>query len=440
MEENEVKKKQGKSKQQMLGTDIHQALQKRGYQIGYTTVNRYIRQVKQRSKEVYIRQHYSPGQAIEFDWAEVKLEIQGMTKRVMLAVFTSCYSNHRWGRLYYRQDMSSFLHAHACYFSFAGVIAALVIYDNMRVAVKKFTLRNKDKQPTEALLKLSTYYQFDYRFCNASRGNEKGHVERSVEYVRRKAFAPQDSFDSLEQANSYLSDICKDLNLGSAKGKSQSIDQDFKQEVQHMKVAPSPYDTAELRSLRVDKYSCIKVDTNYYSVPEGFVGQFINVKVYPDVINIYDFTHRLMASHERRHTRFEYYVKLGHYLKTLHTKPGALAGSTGLHQADQALKNIFTNHFADRAKDFVELLILTQQHQHSVEQLQEVIQECVQLCPHHPLCVDKLKFLLARSKQVQVQDTPPPSTQEMSQHIAQHCTQQLQDIQSLIGSNQLIIN
>ena len=33
------------------------------------------------------------------------------------------------------------------------------------------------------------YYQFGFRFCNVRKGNEKGHVERSVEYIRRKAFA-----------------------------------------------------------------------------------------------------------------------------------------------------------------------------------------------------------------------------------------------------------
>lgn len=54
----------------------------------------------------------------------------------------------------------------------------------MKVAVKRFVGR-QEKEPTEALLKLSTYYGFAFRFCN---GNEKGHVERSVEYIRRKAF------------------------------------------------------------------------------------------------------------------------------------------------------------------------------------------------------------------------------------------------------------
>jgi len=59
----------------------------------------------------------------------------------------------------------------------------------------------QEKEPTEGLLRLSMYYQFSFRFCNVMRGNEKEHVERSVEYIRRKAFGLRDEFDSREQAN-----------------------------------------------------------------------------------------------------------------------------------------------------------------------------------------------------------------------------------------------
>ncbi|WP_146108428.1 transposase [Enterococcus faecium] len=55
-------------------------------------------------------------------------------------------------------------------------------------------------------------YGFNYRFCNARRGNEKGHVERSVEYVRRKVFSKKDTFETLEEANKYLEEELNKLN------------------------------------------------------------------------------------------------------------------------------------------------------------------------------------------------------------------------------------
>jgi len=427
---NKIKQQQGKHKQQMLGTDIHQALKEQGYQIGYSTVCRYIRQVKQKSAEVFIRQHYTPGQAVEFDWGEVKITIGGQDKNMMLAVFTTSYGNHRWARLFYRQDMSSFLHSHSCYFTYVGGVAQQVVYDNMRVAVRKFTIRNSDKLPTEDLLKLSAYYQFDYRFCNARRGNEKGHVECSVGFIRRKAFAAVDNFESLEAANKHLLEKCKDLNKGTVKGLSRSIQGHFAEELKHMRVAPKPYDASELRSLRVDKYSCIKVDTNYYSVPEGWVGTFVDVKVYPDLIQIYDNHNKLIASHERRNTRFEYYLSIEHYLKTLRTKPGALLGSLTLHQADQWLKDIFITHYKQRHKDFIELLLYIRQAQYTIVEVQSAIERCISICPQHPLSLDKLKILLMQKTESNNHTTTP--TGQMSKQIEQNAIGQLQTIQSLI--------
>jgi len=85
-----------------------------------------------------------------------------------------------------------------------------MVYDNMRVAVKRFV--GTEKEPTDGLLKLSLYYGFHFRFCNVRRGNEKGHVERSVEVIRRKAFAFRVTFETIEAANQYLYEICEIRN------------------------------------------------------------------------------------------------------------------------------------------------------------------------------------------------------------------------------------
>ena len=54
---------------------------------------------------------------------------------------------------------------------------------------------------------------FAFRFCNTYRANEKGHIERNVEYVRRKVFSKKDNFGSLDAAKLYLKDELKILNL-----------------------------------------------------------------------------------------------------------------------------------------------------------------------------------------------------------------------------------
>ena len=195
LEENEQKRQQGLRKQLLKSCDIFEQINLQGFDIGYTTVCNYIRSKlgKEPSKEAFIRQQYKPGEVCEFDWGEVKLYINNDLVRFQLAVFTSAYSNYRFATLYQRQDTLAFMESHVAFFDYTQGVYKQMVYDNMRVAVSKF-IGKHEKEPTQALLQLRGHYRFTHRFCNAYRGNEKGHVERSVEYVRRKAFAVKSCF------------------------------------------------------------------------------------------------------------------------------------------------------------------------------------------------------------------------------------------------------
>lgn len=72
----------------------------------------------------------------------------------------------------------------------------------MRTVVKSFI--GTEKTITDSMIHLSNYYQFKIRLCEPRKGNEKGHVERSVEFIRRKAFASTYRFSSLEEAQTHL--------------------------------------------------------------------------------------------------------------------------------------------------------------------------------------------------------------------------------------------
>ena len=211
LDDNQRKRQEGLRKQIKRKIDIHDYVLSQGGQIGYTTLCNYIRDKELRKQEAFIKQAYIPGEECEFDWAELKLIIGGVKRRLYLAVFTSAYSNYRYCRLYHRQDTLAFMEAHNEFFAHLGGVYQEMVYDNMRVAIKEFVGRS-EKTPTDALINLSGWFQFRWRFCNARRGNEKGHVERSVEFVRRKAFCHTDSFDTLDAAQNHLVATCNHLN------------------------------------------------------------------------------------------------------------------------------------------------------------------------------------------------------------------------------------
>jgi hypothetical protein len=51
-------------------------------------------------------------------------------------------------------------------------------------------------------------------------------------------------------------------------------------------------------------------------------------------------------------------TKIEHYLRTLKKKPGALAGSTALQQAQPELQKIYHTYYTGKEKEFIQLLEL----------------------------------------------------------------------------------
>ena len=168
LKKNAVKIATGLRKQRMLKKDIHQFLLSQGYTISYATVCSYIKNIEsykeKKKSEAFIRLFYEPGCIAEFDWGEVLLFIDGVKTKFYLAVFTFGHSNGRYAYLFRHQNTLAFMESHRNFFRDIHGVPAMMVYDNMRVAVKSFV--GGDKKPTEALMKMSGFYCFEYRFCN----------------------------------------------------------------------------------------------------------------------------------------------------------------------------------------------------------------------------------------------------------------------------------
>ncbi len=374
LEQNQKKRMSGLSKQQLKKIDILAALHSQGFDVGYTTVCNYIRGKENapREREAFIRQVYEPGSSCEFDWGEVKLTISGKQRKFQLAVFTSGYSNYRYSFLYERQDTLAFMESHVAFFSFTGGVYREMVYDNMRVAVAKFIGRH-EKEPTKALLDLRGHYQFGHRFCNIYRGNEKGHVERSVEHVRRKAFGLKDDFSSLEEANNHLLSTLKKINNTKQQLTVKSADEMFAEEKKYLIEHTEPLECSDSEQLRVDKYATICYRTNRYSVSDKLVGRFVDVKIYSSKIEVF-YDNQIVANHKRVCSKHQWVISIEHYLETFKRKPGALPGSLALADREQ-LKEIHNTWFTGASRDFIELLHYCHKNQIEDNHLATTVQQ-----------------------------------------------------------------
>lgn len=381
--ENEAKRLDGRHKQQLKKIDIHEKVVDAGYSISYSVVCDYIATKILRTKEAFIKQGYEAGMSCEFDWGEVKIKVDGVCRRVYMAVFTSSYSNYRYAILFERQNSLAFKEAHIIFFSHVDGVWCQMIYDNMRVAIAKFVGKT-EKVPTEALLQLSRWYLFKWRFCNLAKGNEKGHVERSVEVIRRKSFAFKDEFQTFGEAQQYLCARVEKLNKTIPYGAEMSPYDRLQQERKGLYAHPGKMECFFGENLKVDNYATVCVGTNRYSVPDRLSGRMVFVKSYSSHIQVYD-ANEVICQHPRSYERFTWQINLDHYLVTLKRKPGAVAGSIALKQAPSWIQSLYAEHFIHNPRSFIELLQYCQAHEISHQQLRTTINT---VSNQHPCSVD----------------------------------------------------
>lgn len=334
----------GSHKQKLTKLQIHQIIEDEGFSISYSTIAVKVNEKLSKAKECFIKQSYELGDRLEYDFGEVKLLIGDKLDTYHMAVISSPAADFRWAFLYKNQKKAVFMDSHVRFFEMVGGVYKEVVYDNMRNVVIKF-IGKTEKELNEDLIKMSMYYGFDINVTNCFSGNEKGHVEGSVKIIRNHVFAKNYEFNTLEDAQEYLN--------------SQLIKMNEDSNIEEEKLNLLPYkpklELANISINKVNKYSFVRVENNFYSVPEYLVDKEVSVKSYLDKIIIYA-NNSHVCEHKKIDGLNEISIDISHYLKSLFRKPGAIKNSIALKSTPQ-LKSIYDKYFNTNPKKFIEILI-----------------------------------------------------------------------------------
>jgi transposase len=442
LKKNAAKIVMGLRKQRMLKRDIHLLLLSKGYTISYATVCNYISKMEavneKKKSETFIRLFYEPGRIVEFDWGEVILFINGMRSKFYIAVFTFGHSNGRYAYLFRHQNMLAFMESHRNFFREIQGVPAMLVYDNMRVAIKDFV--GGEKKPTESLMKMSGFYCFSYRFCNIRAGWEKGHVERSVEYVRRKAFCMIDHFTDIPSAQEHLSRTCRQINGEKASVSTADKSSRLEADLASLKSFPGNLGCFEIAEYSVDKWSTISMKNVHYSVPDHLVGEKVQVKVYSEkIIILHD--RQKVASHQRSYHSGDWRIELEHYLRTLSRKPGALTHSVVWNEAPEELKKLYESHFKDDNKTFVSLLTYAKEKEFSFTDIIKASKELTKRGVKK-ISSQQVMAMLHGNLQTdgQEEDRQPSLLPAQQEKIEQQATDTLESLTALMTGNSEIMN
>ena len=302
--------------------------------VGESTVREYVRQRKielgLEHGEVFVPQTYHWGQEGQVDWYEAWAEIDGERVKANVFCLRSMASGGAFHRAYPHASQQAFLEAHELAFGYFGGVFRVLRFDNLKSAVKQI-LRGHQREETQRFIAFRSHWGFQSEFCTPGEGHEKGGVESENGFYRRNHLVPLPKARNWDELNAMLLEECKKDEQRVVGDRSLSVGAGMCREREHLlPLAEEGFELASTHFPKVNGSRCVKVLTNFYSVPAP-VGKEVQAKVYAAHVEIWS-EGRCLARHERCFSRQQKVLDLEHYLEALSRKPGALAGSTPLEQ------------------------------------------------------------------------------------------------------------
>lgn len=150
--------------------------------------------------------------------------------------------------------------------------------------------------------------------CNPASPHEKGTDEESVGYIRRVAFGERSSFESFEEAIEWLITCLAELNIRPVYRRPEVPVQGLVQEQDLMHPQPTlEYANYDLKRATISRYSLVKCEGNFYSVPDTYRPRQITLKILVDRIALLD-GNDVIASHRRLTGKQQYSLDITHSL------------------------------------------------------------------------------------------------------------------------------
>ncbi|MEO1019730.1 MAG: IS21 family transposase [Pseudomonadota bacterium] len=335
-----------------------------GYDGGITLVQEVVREWKTHQREVFLPLTHRPGEAqVDFGFADVVLD--GELTKICLFVMTLPYSDAIFVQAFPRECTEAFLEGHKRAFEFFGGLPTRISYDNAKVAVAKI-VGNRERKVTREFLRLQSHYLFESHFCLVRRPNEKGHVERLLDFARSNFLVPVPRIDSLERLNKQLSTACKQDLDRKLRGKSACKRTLLGEE----QLRPFPKQTFEAHRLshaHADSLSLVRFDTNSYSVPTKYAYRSITIVATIDEVRLI-YEDQLIARHRRDWGREQYCFDPVHYLALLERKPGGFDHARPLEDWDLPIcfgvlrRRLEAESSGSGTREFIKVLRLLERH------------------------------------------------------------------------------
>ena len=368
--------------------------------------------------EAYLRLRTLPGEQMQVDWAHFgQLQIGRARRPLMGFVMVLSYSRRVFLRFCLNAQMDSFLRGHVEAFIAFGGLARVLLYDNLKSVVLERVGDAIRFNPE--FLAFAKHYRFEPQPVGIARGNEKGRVERHIDFIRKSFFAARE-FADVDDLNAQARQWCEGRALDRPwpQDDALTVRQAFAAEQPRLLGLPAAgYALGQRLEVAVAKTPYVRFDWNDYTVPHTHVRRTLSVLADEQRVRIFDGITEL-ANHPRSFDRHQQIEDRGHLQALIKHKRRARAhrGCDALAQVAPASTELLLMA-AQRGHNLgsITAALLRLLDQYGAQALQAGILEAIARDVPHPNAV---RFALERARERS--GRPPPLALALPEHVARH--------------------
>jgi transposase len=284
----------------LRATRLFDMVKSRGYPGSVVQLRRWVRLMRPAATtSVYRRLTTLAAEEAQVDWGAFgSIRIGRGVRPLSGFVMVLSYSRAIFALFTVDQTLESFLRGHVEAFAAFQGVARTLVYDNLRSAVLERAGTAIRFHPR--LLELAGHYHFAPRPCTPGRANEKGKVERQIQYLRQAFFAARtfvDVADLNAQFGRWRDEVAH--RRVHPEQRDRTVADVLAEEQPRLLPLPAhPFETEVMRIVSARKTPYVRFDRNSYSIPHPYRQRPLTLLASPTTVRVLAGTEEI-ARHAR---------------------------------------------------------------------------------------------------------------------------------------------
>lgn len=231
----------------------------------YRTIREYVSRKKKELRE-YIEEESLPLESIpgtaQVDFGTAPFDYQSETIELPYLVMSFPNSNTFYFQVFPSENTEYLLEGLQRIFRYMGGVPRNIRFDNLSPAVKKI-LAKGERSLTDTFERFVLNFGFKYEFCNPGKGNEKGHVESMVKFVRNNFLLPECTVLDLDEFNETLWKLAEEDRDRLHYQKQVNQEQLFQEDKSEWLILPEKeFECAIYLEMKSDKTGMVNFDSS----------------------------------------------------------------------------------------------------------------------------------------------------------------------------------